>query len=96
VTLRIEVQADAQVEFEEAAAWYESRRPGLGYEFLPEIGDRPESFPACSDVDPVRRTDSERFPYSVFFDLHPDRAFVLAIAHARRRPGYWCKRQEER
>jgi hypothetical protein len=31
------VEAIAQTEFEEAAVWYESQRPGLGLEFIAEV-----------------------------------------------------------
>jgi hypothetical protein len=48
------VDPDAGAEFEDAALWYEARRPGLGLEFVAEIeavkdigpGNRPRSAPA--------------------------------------------------
>ena len=33
------------------------------------------------------------FPYVVFFYLRQGGPIVLAIAHARRRPGYWADRR---
>lgn len=42
----------------------------------------------------VRRAVMPRpFPYVVFFYLRKDTAIVLAIAHGRRRPGYWTERR---
>ena len=32
------------------------------------------------------------FPYFVLFSLPDDGPFVLAVAHARRQPGYWSDR----
>jgi hypothetical protein len=32
------------------------------------------------------------FPYSVIFQLEDDIILVVAVAHAKRRPGYWRKR----
>ena len=34
----------------------------------------------------------ERYPYTVYFDLTNNEAIVVAIAHHRRRPGYWRSR----
>ena len=32
------------------------------------------------------------FPYSVIYRITPDAVIVHAVAHHRRRPGYWAKR----
>lgn len=41
----------------------------------------------------VRRAVLPRsFPYVVFFYVREGIAIVLAIAHAKRRPGYWTER----
>lgn len=32
------------------------------------------------------------FPYSLIISVEPDALLVLAVAHARRRPGYWRDR----
>jgi len=32
------------------------------------------------------------FPYSVIFQDKDDNILVVAVAHAKRRPGYWLKR----
>jgi plasmid stabilization system protein ParE len=33
------------------------------------------------------------FPYVVFFYVRQMNAIILAVAHARRRPGYWADRR---
>ena len=52
MSLPVDVHADALDELEEAAAWYEARRAGLGFEFAAEIervvasvAERPLAFP---------------------------------------------------
>jgi hypothetical protein len=32
------------------------------------------------------------FPFVIFYYLRSDAPFVLAVAHAKRRPGYWTER----
>jgi plasmid stabilization system protein ParE len=40
----------------------------------------------------VRSFTIRRFPYNLFYADQPTRVYVLAIAHHRRRPGYWVRR----
>jgi hypothetical protein len=89
-------------ELAEAAQWYEIRRKGLGADLLTEIeatlpllGDRPQSFPRLQGIDPaleIRRALLARFPYALVFLVRPDEIRVVAVAHAKRRPGYWLNR----
>ncbi len=92
------LQDDADIEVEEAALWYEARRPGLGLEYvaavshtLADIGASPERFPVWRL--PWRRARLDRFPYVAFFEVQGDRVVVWAVAHTRRRPGYWVARR---
>ena len=89
----------AQQELLEAIDWYETRRPGLGVEFLGvvdlalrEIGRTPGRYPAWSENRRYRRLVIDRFPYLVFFHVPGHGPEVVAIAHARRSPGYWLRR----
>jgi plasmid stabilization system protein ParE len=92
-------------ELAEAVLWYEARRRGLGNEFLAEmestlpiIGSRPQSFPRLEQVSPpyeIRRALLPRFPYAIVFLVRVEELRVLAVAHAKRRPGYWLSRVRE-
>ncbi len=83
----VRLAPDAVSELGEAAAWYESREPGLASRFieeveqvLPTIGARPRSFARLLDTAAdliVRRALLPRFPFAL---------------HAKRRPGYWLYR----
>lgn len=96
-SVRIEVEALA--ELQEAAAWYDRRRPGLGFELveaieqtLARVIELPESFPRILERPAVRRALVQRFPYAVVFSVRADTIHVLAYAHAKRRPLYWIDR----
>ena len=43
---------------------------------------------------PFRRALVRKFPYSVIFAQKQDRIWVLAVMHAKRKPGYWIHRLE--
>jgi hypothetical protein len=37
----------------------------------------------------LRKALLKRFPYAVYFELRDEECVVWAVAHGRRRPGYW-------
>ena len=41
---------------------------------------------------PAQRALSAEFPYSVVFLDQSERVWIVAVMHAKRRPGYWLKR----
>jgi plasmid stabilization system protein ParE len=101
LTLPIRISEEADAEMAEAARWYEEHRAGLGSEFLDavdeavvRIGETPRMgspVPGTSDQS-IRRRPVRRFPYHVVYLELSDRLQILAIAHDRRRPGYWVGR----
>jgi plasmid stabilization system protein ParE len=98
----VRLSSEAVVELAEAAAWYAARRPGLALEFLAEverilplIGNSPTSFPRLLDLPAelvIRRALLPRFPYAVIFMNLETEVRILAVAHVKRRPGYWLNR----
>ena len=100
MTLPPVVHPEAISEIEETAAWYEARRPGLGLEFVAAVDhalgaltERPEQAPVWKGGRPWRRHRLSRFPYVVFYRLDGERVLVMAVAHSKRRPGYWTARE---
>jgi plasmid stabilization system protein ParE len=96
-TLRI--LPDTEEELTEAAAWYERKRTGMGVELiatvdraLEQILDAPLACALWREDRPYRRKILTRFPYVVFFRIDGDVVEIVAVANARRRPGYWLER----
>jgi hypothetical protein len=56
------------------------------------MSKHPESFARVQGHPEIRRAPLERFPYRLIYAVGEDELFVLAIAHERRRPGYWGDR----
>ena len=42
----------------------------------------------------VRKWALRRYPFCLFYVVVEARAVILAVAHVRRRPGYWRSRLE--
>jgi plasmid stabilization system protein ParE len=95
--VRARFLSDAEDEMNEAAAFYESRVVGLGEEFLAEVNACVERILERPKIGrrlrgDIRRLLVTRFPYSVVYATHGETAVVVAVAHLRRRPGYWVRR----
>lgn len=95
------ISTEAKAEIAGASRWYERERAGLGFDFLRMVDRaiaRIESIPQSGSPVPgvadvaIRRILVRRFPYHVVYIELPDRVQVLAVAHQRRRPGYWLHR----
>jgi plasmid stabilization system protein ParE len=93
------VLPEAEEELAQAAEWYEAKRIGLGVELIAivdrafdEIQDAPLSYALWRTDRPYRRKVVTRFPYVVFFRADGDAVEVIAVAHAKRRPGFWLDR----
>ena len=98
----LQFEAEAERELDEAAQRYEEQRPGLGKRFLHEIESTAEQirrFPGAgapikhvpADLG-ARHAPVKGFPYHVVYLSTPNAIRVLAVAHYRRRPGYWLHR----
>ena len=88
---------DARLEYREAAAFYESRRSGLGAAFTLEVEstitriiDDPRSWRRIEQDVPSCRTRT--FPYAILYTLERDSVLIVAVMHLRRKPGYWRER----
>jgi plasmid stabilization system protein ParE len=99
--LPLRISEEAEAEMAEAARWYEAHRPGLGIDFLEAVDDAAARIaemprmgsPVSGVADAaMRRRAVRRFPYHVIYLELLDRLQVLAVAHDRRRPGYWAAR----
>ena len=86
---RVIIRPNAEADAREGRSWYESRRAGLGDEFLDEIRravrlleEDPERRPFY--YRDFRRLLTRRFPYKLFYRVEGDRVIVFRILHAKR------------
>jgi plasmid stabilization system protein ParE len=94
---RLGFHPDAVAEARGAARWYRERNADASGAFLTElerallrIAEAPERWPAIESG--RRRFVLRRFPFSIVYRVQSDQVEVLAVAHGRRRPGYWRDR----
>ena len=91
MSLPIVFRRIARQEMDDAVAWYQSERPGLGIELTVEIerllgriGADPRQFRQVRGE--IRRAVLLRFPYTIHFLIESKRIVGLAIFHAKRNP----------
>jgi plasmid stabilization system protein ParE len=91
-TLRI--RSEAREEIDSAFEWYFQRSPKAAVAFLAEVdaslvqvATHPQLHPRYTKN--TRRCIIEKFHYSLVFQEKDDAILVIALAHPKRRFGYW-------
>jgi toxin ParE1/3/4 len=99
VTPSLRIHSLASQELAEAVRWYESKRAGLGRELLDDLSAsvarltlNPEAGNPMSADQKTRRLLATRFPCQIVYRVQPNEIVVVALAHLKRRPGYWKHR----
>lgn len=90
---------EALDELIEAARFYESKRSGLGERFITNV----ENAVGFIQLNPLlfredelgrRKYQVKKFPYLLIYKVRNNHIFILAAAHASRKPGYWESRDK--
>lgn len=86
-------------ELEAILDWYVARSPTAAAlladrieEATATLPEMPEAWPSWPGRQDVRIRRLGRFPFSMIYRISDTEILVIAIAHARRRPGYWLPR----
>jgi len=93
----IRYHEEVEGELLNAVGYLEIQAKGLGRRLWAEI-KRAENFIAqfpesAKEIRPgIRKRILRTFQYSLIYSLEKDGALILAVAHHRRRPGYWVGR----
>ena len=92
--MQVDFHPDAATELSESAQWYAERSQRAARSFLVAV-----DVAVASIIDDAKRfvwIDDRhqscsviKFPFQVVFRLDGDRIVVIAVAHAKRPPGYW-------
>src|SRR5438552_6749463 len=99
--MRIVVHQDAKAELQKSRRWYEKHGEGLGFRLLDDVRtalDRIQAQPQIGIrylTTPFRFYRTNQFPFVVYYLELSDHICIMAIAHERRRQGYWMRRKPE-
>ena len=95
--LPVDYLPGARRDFDESFDWYAARSLQAAVRFanavdaaLSTVAADPERFAVVDNLH--RAYPVKRFPFRMIYRVLEDRILVVAIAHAKRRPGYWRDR----
>lgn len=90
-------EAGAEEDFAEALTFYRQESDALAgrlydeiHRLIVDVCAAPHLYRVVAS--PLRRHFSETFPYAVLYVEKPDHIAIYAVAHFKRRPGYWRER----
>src|ERR1039457_6705978 len=97
MAVELVIAPEAELDLAEAYVWYESRRAGLGEEFMSSIDACLQSIRRRLEMYPVvdegyRRYLIRRFPYAVFYEQSEATVTIYAVFHTSRDPHKWRQR----
>ena len=88
---------EAQAEYLEVLAYLRLHAPSAVSPFEADVKEAVAFIEKYPEGAPVERGNIRckllrRFPYELYYAIEPERLRVMALAHQRRRPGYWIGR----
>lgn len=91
------IAPEVEQDLAEAYAWYESRRFGLGEEFLSSVDACVEAICRTPEMHSIvhenyRRALVRRFPYVVFYEYAAGTVTIYCVFHTSRDPNKWRQR----
>ncbi len=88
---------EAKEDFRASIRWYRAQSTDASVEFrktvsgaIREVAQSPQLWPKY--LHGTRRFVIRRFPFSVIYLDDPDIVTIIAVAHGKRKPGYWKHR----
>ena len=91
------ITPEAEEDLSEVFSWYESKRNGLGHDFLLQIESgfrliEREPYLSKEKYKGVWRYLIERFPYKIFYMVEQKSVVVLAVVYGGKDPA-WIKKR---
>jgi len=93
----VDYLSGARRDFDESFDWYAARSPQAAVRFaaavdaaLAKVAANPLQFASPDGVH--RECPLKKFPFRIIYRVVDNRVVVVAIAHAKRRPGFWRSR----
>jgi plasmid stabilization system protein ParE len=95
--MRVRLHPEARADLREACRWYYERSPLSATAFahvvdnaVSRIVEAPTQYPLAEHG--TRKLVLPRFPFNIFYLQSESEIVIVAVAHQKRRPGYWSSR----
>lgn len=95
--MRVRLHPEARAELREARRWYDQRSPLSATAFAQAVDSAVSRIVAVPTQCPLadygtRKLVLQRFPFNIFYLYDESEIVIVAVAHQKRRPGYWSSR----
>jgi plasmid stabilization system protein ParE len=97
--MKVRLHPEARAELLAARKWYQERSPLSATAFahavdnaVVQIAEAPTRLPLAEHG--TRKFVLQRFPFNIFYRANEAEIVIVAIAHQKRRPGYWSSRKK--
>ena len=86
------IEPDAQIEIDEAIAWYESRQEGLGFDFINYLDGYFQTLKENYALFPIKRQPVyrelplKRFPFVIIYEYLDNTTFVYSVFNTSQDP----------
>lgn len=97
--MRVKFHSEATEDLEASADWYAGRSVRAARDFLvavdltiQSVALDPDRFALCDDRH--RSCSVSGFPFQIVFRSEIELLTIVAVAHAKRRPGFWHHRSD--
>ena len=99
---RVALHPEARAELQDSVSFYrEQSGEALADRFkravesaFRAISENPSRFAPAPDAPEAHVFRLKAFPFSIVFIDRPRHVWVVAVAHGRRKPGYWAERMD--
>jgi plasmid stabilization system protein ParE len=95
--MKVRLHPEARAELREARRWYFERSPLSATAFAHAVDnavgrlvESPTRYPLADYG--TRKIVLQRFPFNIFYRPGETEIVIVAVAHQKRRPGYWSGR----
>lgn len=97
MTPKNEFHSGARSDFDDAFNWYAERSTNAAIAFVASVDSAIDQIAS----DPLRWTvvahgcrcrRLPKYPHNIIYFAQGDRITIIAVAHSKRRPGYWSNR----
>lgn len=95
--MTVKFHPHARAELHAARKWYYERSPLSAFTFaqtvnsaIYRISEAPNTFPLADHG--TRKFVLQRFPFNIFYRSGETEILIVALAHQKRRRGYWSDR----
>jgi len=97
-SLQVVVAEEAERDITQSFLWYQQRSPAAAEAFRREVVDAIDRIARAPrnwrvDDEGNRRLVLHRFPFTIVYEVTRDAVHILAVAHHKKRPGYWLGKQ---